>query len=77
LDNGDCLYDKHIAYFRSISKKKKEIIADSKTAKMEFTKTDPLMEVLFEKAYGYVIFPNVGKGGFIIGGGWKWSRLRT
>jgi lipid-binding SYLF domain-containing protein len=48
--------------------KKKEIIADSKIAKVEFITTDPLMEVLFEKAYGYVIFPNVGKGGFIIGG---------
>jgi lipid-binding SYLF domain-containing protein len=48
--------------------KKKEIIADSKIAKEEFIKTDSLMEVLFQKAYGYVIFPNVGKGGFIVGG---------
>ena len=48
--------------------KKNKIIADSKTAKIEFIKTDPLMTGLFEKAFGYVIFPNVGKGGFVIGG---------
>lgn len=48
--------------------KKKKIIADSKTAKIEFVEKDALMKGLFEKAYGYVIFPNVGKGGFGIGG---------
>jgi lipid-binding SYLF domain-containing protein len=48
--------------------KKNKIIADSHTAKAEFIKKDPLMKVLFEKASGYVIFPNVGKGGIGIGG---------
>lgn len=48
--------------------KKNKIIADSKTAKAEFIKADPLMKGLFEKAYGYVIFPNVGKGGLGVGG---------
>jgi len=48
--------------------KKNKIIADSKMAKVEFIKTDPLMKGLFDKAYGYVIFPNVGKAGFGIGG---------
>ncbi|UQD57302.1 YSC84-related protein [Flavobacterium sp. K5-23] len=48
--------------------KKNKIIADSHSAKAEFIKSDPLMKVLFEKASGYVIFPNVGKGGFGIGG---------
>ncbi|MFV8347868.1 MULTISPECIES: YSC84-related protein [Flavobacterium] len=52
---------------QSIAKKNK-IIADSKTAKAEFIKSDPLMKALFEKASGYVIFPNVGKGGIGIGG---------
>ncbi len=42
--------------------KKNKIIADSKTAKAEFIKSDALMKGLFEKAPGYVIFPNVGKG---------------
>ncbi|MFV5689670.1 YSC84-related protein [Flavobacterium sp. ZT3R25] len=48
--------------------KKNKIIADSKTAKAEFIKSDPLMKALFEKASGYVIFPNVGKAGLGIGG---------
>jgi len=48
--------------------KKNKIIADSQTAKAEFIKSDPLMKGLFEKASGYVIFPNVGKAGFGIGG---------
>ena len=42
--------------------KKDKIIADSKVAKAEFIEKDALMKGLFEKAYGYVIFPNVGKG---------------
>ena len=48
--------------------KKNKIIADSQTAKKEFIKSDPLMKALFDQAYGYVIFPNVGKGGLAIGG---------
>jgi lipid-binding SYLF domain-containing protein len=48
--------------------KKGKIIADSNLAKTEFIEKDALMKGLFEKAYGYVIFPNVGKGGFGIGG---------
>src|SRR5258705_2781818 len=48
--------------------KKNQIIADSNTAKAEFIKTDAFMKGIFEKAYGYVIFPNVGKGGVGIGG---------
>lgn len=48
--------------------KKNKIIADSHMAKEEFIKSDPLMKVLFDKSSGYVIFPNVGKGGLGIGG---------
>jgi lipid-binding SYLF domain-containing protein len=54
--------------FGQSDSKNDKIIADSKTAKAEFTKTDPLMSGIFEKAYGYVIFPNVGKGGVGVGG---------
>lgn len=45
-----------------------KIIADSKAAMEAFTGKDPLMVTLFENSYGYVIFPNVGKGGIGIGG---------
>lgn len=48
--------------------KHQRIINDSKRAKTEFIKTDKLMESLFRDSYGYVIFPNVGKGAIGIGG---------
>jgi len=35
----------------------------------KFKEADSSMKVFFDKAYGYVVFPGVGKGGFIIGGG--------
>lgn len=54
--------------FGQSTAKKNKIIADSQTAKAEFIKSDPLMKALFDKAYGYVIFPNVGKGGIGVGG---------
>lgn len=54
--------------FGQTTAKINKIIADSQSAKTEFIKSDPLMKALFDKAYGYVIFPNVGKGGFGVGG---------
>ena len=36
----------------------------------KFKEADPGMKVFFEKAYGYAVFPGIGKGGFIIGGGY-------
>jgi len=57
----------NLVYAQSDSKKK-EIIAESEDAKSEFIKADKEMSRLFDKAYGYVIFPNVGKGGLGVGG---------
>jgi lipid-binding SYLF domain-containing protein len=54
--------------FGQSESKKNKIIADSHTAKAEFIAADGLMKALFDKAYGYVIFPNVGKGGLGVGG---------
>lgn len=48
--------------------KDQKLIADSREAKAEFITTDGLMGGLFSKSYGYVIFPNVGKGAIGIGG---------
>ena len=39
----------------------KEVIA-------EFEKSDPGMKAWFKDAYGYAIFPNVGKGALVVGG---------
>lgn len=50
------------------SNKDKKIIEDAAEAKAAFIRTDGLMKNLFSSAYGYVIFPNVGKGGIGIGG---------
>jgi lipid-binding SYLF domain-containing protein len=36
---------------------------------VKFKEADSSMKVFFEKAYGYIVFPGIGKGGFIIGGG--------
>jgi len=48
--------------------KERKLVRDSKAAKMDFIATDGLMKSLFANSYGYVIFPNVGKGGIGIGG---------
>lgn len=49
-------------------KKDKEIIEDSKEAKAAFIEQDEEMANFFSGSYGYVIFPNVGKGGLGVGG---------
>ncbi|MDF2385296.1 hypothetical protein JMG10_27750 [Nostoc ellipsosporum NOK] len=51
-----------------ISAQSNRIIQDGKTAKAEFVKADANMERLFSTSYGYAIFPNVGKGGVVVGG---------
>ncbi len=45
----------------TLEQKAREAIAEFKAA-------DPSMEVFFEQAYGYVVFPHVGKGAIGIGG---------
>lgn len=50
------------------SSKDKQLVADSKAGIKDFIHTDSLMKRLFSSAYGYVIFPNVGKGAIGIGG---------
>lgn len=48
--------------------KDRKIMADAEKAKTTLLETSPDLEGFFEESAGYVIFPNVGKGGFIIGG---------
>lgn len=45
-----------------------KLVADSRDAAKEFVHTDSLMENLFRNAYGYVVFPSIGKGAFGVGG---------
>ena len=42
--------------------------ADVKEVIAEFEKKDPGMQTWFRDAYGYAVFPNVGKGGLVVGG---------
>ena len=50
------------------STKDRVIIEDVDSARAEFIRTDALMKSLFDSAYGYVVFPNIGKGAIGVGG---------
>ena len=50
------------------SRKDQKIMQDAQKAKTTLLETSPGLERFFEDSAGYAIFPNVGKGGFIIGG---------
>ncbi len=45
-----------------------KIQRDADNARAKFIESDGLMQSLFDKSYGYVIFPNVGKGAIGVGG---------
>lgn len=49
-------------------KKLKNLMGDAADAKAAFLKQDESLSKFFKQAAGYVIFPNVGKGGLGIGG---------
>lgn len=51
----------------SQSKDDKRVIADAEKAKVTLQKMDKGLEMYFKNSSGYVIFPNVGEGGLIIG----------
>ena len=50
------------------NKKDRKVINDAKKAKKTLLNADSGLERFFDNSAGYVLFPNVGKGGFIIGG---------
>lgn len=51
----------HAGWDANAEKKARDAIA-------EFKKADSSMQAFFDKAYGYAVFPTVGKGGMGIGG---------
>jgi len=62
-----------VALFLSVpsfsqNSKDRELMQDCEEAKAQFIKTDSLMQSLFNNSYGYVIFPNIGKGAIGVGG---------
>ncbi|MHA7941784.1 lipid-binding SYLF domain-containing protein [Formosa sp. 3Alg 14/1] len=50
------------------SKKDKKIIKESDAAVKTLLEVNPDLRTFFDNSAGCVIFPNVGKGGFIVGG---------
>ncbi|MGB7393202.1 MAG: hypothetical protein WA913_02295, partial [Pricia sp.] len=44
-----------------------DVIADAITAKEKVLDVDENLQTFFDNSTGYVIFPNVGEGGFILG----------
>ena len=50
------------------SEKDQKIIADADEAVASLIKVNPEIGDYFKKAAGAAVFPNVGKGGFIVGG---------
>lgn len=50
------------------SDKDKELMQDVEKAKQELLNTNPEIQSYFDTSAGYVIFPNVGKGGLIVSG---------
>jgi lipid-binding SYLF domain-containing protein len=43
-------------------------MADSYTDTIAIYKKSPAVQPFFKSAYGYAVFPTIGKGGFVIGG---------
>jgi lipid-binding SYLF domain-containing protein len=43
-------------------------MADSYTDTIAIYKKSPAVQPFFKNAYGYAVFPTIGKGGFVIGG---------
>jgi lipid-binding SYLF domain-containing protein len=50
------------------SKKDSSLIEDCQAGKKDFLRTDDLMKNLFDNAYAYAMFPNIGKGAVGVGG---------
>lgn len=53
--------------FAQENKNLQRLIEDAETTKQSFIASEPTMADLFEDTYGHAIFPNLGKGAFILG----------
>jgi len=51
------------------------VMADSFTNTIEIYKKDASVQPFFKNAYGYAVFPNIGKGGIGIGGAYGKGRV--
>jgi lipid-binding SYLF domain-containing protein len=53
---------------QNLEKKDRRLVEDAQDGKKDFIHTDSLMKALFKSAYGYAVFPTIGKGAFVVGG---------
>ena len=45
-----------------------QLISEARQTVAAYRRTDPGLDVFFQRAAGYVVFPGIGKGGYIVGG---------
>ena len=48
--------------------KREGLAADTEAAVRRMTASDPSLREFLDRAYGYAVFPSIGKGGFVVGG---------
>lgn len=53
---------------QNLSSEDQRIVEDAQRAKADFIAEGNDMQQMFDNSYAYVIFPNVGKGAYIVGG---------
>ena len=56
-----------VASIISQDRNDQEVMADAEDVKQTLTKMDEGLQTFFNNSAGYVIFPNIGEGGFILG----------
>ena len=47
---------------------KAALVTEARTRRQQMQTEDPSLGALLQKGYGYSLFPNVGKGGLVVGG---------
>ena len=53
----------------SVSKEERDtLLKQAEASKQEWNKVDPQFEAFAKKGYGYAFFPEITKGGFVVGG---------
>lgn len=57
-----------VIIFSLIGFSQKNDVGEAKGTIADFKKTDPGISKFFNTAYGYVVFPKIGKGALVIGG---------
>jgi lipid-binding SYLF domain-containing protein len=53
----------------TVSKEERDtLVKQAQASRQEWNKVDPQFEAFAKKGYGYAFFPEITKGGFVVGG---------